>query len=130
MPSDRIVRINELMRQEIANVVQKDFEFSDALVTINAVEISPDLRDGCVYVGIIGSAIGQKKALELLEKGRVDIQAQVSKRVKLRLTPKLRFQQDTSAERATDILKVLDDLAAQDDSTETNSQSKQDSSGS
>ncbi|MFT5405778.1 MAG: ribosome-binding factor A, partial [Verrucomicrobiales bacterium] len=41
----RLMRINELLKREISLVFQKDFVFANALVTVNAVEISPDLRN-------------------------------------------------------------------------------------
>lgn len=104
-------RINELMRQEIASLVQRDFEFRDALVTINGVEVAPDLHDAVVRVGVIGSEGRIADALAKLEGGRVSIQSQVSKRVKLRLTPKLQFRLDRSAAEATGVLGLLDQLA-------------------
>ena len=43
--SQRLDRINELMKREISSIVQKDFEFKNALVTISDVEVTQDLVD-------------------------------------------------------------------------------------
>lgn len=52
--SQRLDRINELLRREISTVLQRDFEFGGALVTINGVEITQDLREAKVFVGVMG----------------------------------------------------------------------------
>ena len=56
--SQRHDRINELLRREISTVLQKDFEFTDILVSISGVEISQDLREAKVFVGVLGGPDG------------------------------------------------------------------------
>ena len=52
--SRRMDRVNELLKREISSVVQRDFEFDGSLVTVNAVEVSQDLKDARVFVGVLG----------------------------------------------------------------------------
>ena len=52
--SRRMDRVNELLRREISAVVQREFEWDGSLVTINAVEVSQDLKDAKVHVGVLG----------------------------------------------------------------------------
>lgn len=105
----RLDRVNELLRREISAVVQRDFEWHQALVTISAVEVTQDLKEAKVYVSILGgSAPG---ILEQLERKRGFIQSKVSKRVVLRNTPVLMFRQDNSAVRGVDVVNLLDEVA-------------------
>ncbi len=85
--SQRLDRINELLRREISTIVQRDFEFDGALVTIRAVEITQDLREAKVFVGVLGGYGG--KVIEQLSHKRGLIQSRVAKRVVLRCTPVL-----------------------------------------
>jgi len=106
--SQRLDRINELLRREISTVLARDFEFSGALVTVNAVEITQDLREAKVFVGILGGH--HHKILEQLSQKRGLIQSRVAKRVVLRCTPILDFRVDQSAERGVEMVNILDEV--------------------
>jgi len=98
-----------LLRREISSVVQRDFEWNGALVTISDVDVTQDLKEAKVYVSILGgSAPG---VLDQLERKRGFIQSKVAKRVVLRNTPVLMFRQDSSAVRGVDMVNLLDEVA-------------------
>jgi len=105
----RLDRVNELLRREISAVVQRDFEWNNALVTVSEVDVTQDLKEAKVFVSILGgSAPG---ILDQLERKRGFIQSKVSKRVVLRNTPVLMFRQDKSAVRGVDVVNLLDEVA-------------------
>lgn len=106
--SQRLDRINELLRREISTVVQRDFDFRNCLVTISAVEITQDLREAKVFVSILGTPPGG--VLEQLSKKRGLIQSRVAQRVVLRCTPILSFRADESAERGVEMVNFLDEV--------------------
>ena len=106
--SQRLDRINELLRREISTVLQRDFEFGGALVTVSGVDITQDLREAKVFVGVLGGY--GAKVIEQLTQRRSLIQSRVAKRVVLRCTPKLDFRLDTSAARGVDMINVLDEV--------------------
>ena len=106
--SQRLDRINELLRREISTVLQRDFEFGGALVTISGVDITQDLREAKVVCGVLGGYGG--KVVEQLEQTRGLIQNRIAKRVVLRCTPRLDFRLDTSAARGVDMINVLDEV--------------------
>jgi ribosome-binding factor A len=106
--SQRLDRINELLRREISTVVQRDFEFGGALVTVSGVDITQDLREAKVFVGVLGGY--GAKVIEQLTQRRALIQSRVAKRVVLRCTPRLDFRLDTSAARGVDMINVLDEV--------------------
>lgn len=107
--SRRLEKVNELMRREIGTLIQRDFDFPDTLVTVIEVEITEDLREGKVWVGVIGK-MRPAQVLERLNARRGMIQSEVSKRVVLRNTPRLSFRHDDSAQRGVDIVNLLDDI--------------------
>ena len=106
--SQRLDRINELLRREISTVLQRDFEFGGALVTVSGVEVTQDLREAKVFVGVLGGH--GSKVLEKLGQKRGLIQSRIAKRVVLRCTPVLDFRLDQSAERGVDMINVLDEV--------------------
>lgn len=89
-------------------MVQKDFEWKGKLVSINAVEVTRDLREAKVWVGVLGGDAGP--VLETLTRKHGMIQSKVMRRVTLRNTPVLSFRHDASAERGVDIVNLLEEV--------------------
>lgn len=106
--SQRLDRINELLRREISTVVQREFEFRDALVTITGAEITQDLREAKVFVSVLGQP--PTKILERLQQRHGLVQSRIAQRITLRCTPVLTFYTDTSAERGVDMVNLLDEV--------------------
>ena len=107
--SRRLDRVNELLKREISSVLQRDFEWKGSLVTVNAVEVSQDLKDARVYIGVLGGH--EEKVINRLNGERGSIQGRVMKRVVLKNTPVLRFVGDDSVVRGVDIVNLLDEVA-------------------
>ena len=105
--SQRLDRINELLRREISTVL-RNFEFGGALVTIDAVEITQDLREAKVFVGVLGGY--GAKVLEQLGQKRKPIQSTAAKRVVPRCTPRLDFRLDTPAARGVGMVNVPEEV--------------------
>lgn len=109
MASRRLDKVNELMKREIGIFVQKEFEWPGTIVSILDVEITEDLKEGRVWVGVVGR-MAPAQVIEKLSKKRGDIQRAVSRRVVLRNTPKLTFRHDDSARRGVSMVNLLDDI--------------------
>lgn len=109
MPSRRLDKVNELMKREIGSFVQKEFEWPGTIVSILEVEITEDLKEGRVWVGVVGR-MAPAQVLDKLNRNRGMIQNAVCRRVILRCTPRLSFRHDNSAQRGVDLVNLLDDI--------------------
>ena len=109
MASRRLDKVNELMKREIGTFVQKEFEWPGTIVSILDVEITEDLKEGRVWVGVVGR-MTPSQVIEKLSRKRGDIQRAVSRRVVMRNTPKLTFRHDDSARRGVSMVNLLDDI--------------------
>jgi ribosome-binding factor A len=107
--SRRLDRVNELLKREISDVLRRDFEFEGSLVTVNAVEAAPDLKEAKVHVGVFGGH--EEGVIARLNDKHGFIQGRVMKRVVLKNTPVLRFVSDHSVERGVEIVNLLDQVA-------------------
>ncbi len=107
--SRRLEKINELMRREISTFIQREFSFPDTLVTVVDVDITEDLKEGKVWVGVLGR-MAPSRVLEKLNSKHGLIQSEVARRVVLRSTPKLQFRLDDSAQRGVDMVNLLDEI--------------------
>lgn len=106
--SRRLDRVNELLRREIGNVIQKDYEWHGKLVTISDVEVTQDLKEAKVWTSVLGGEAAP--VIEKLNREHGSIQSKVMKRVVLKSTPVLHFRHDASAVRGVGIVNLLDDV--------------------
>ena len=111
MPSHRLLRVRELLKREIGEAIRREVPVQKAgLVSVNDVEVSGDLKNAKVYIGLLGNPEQKKVALDLLTENRQRIQALVAKTVVLKYTPRLRFVVDDSVGRGDRVLKIIEEL--------------------
>ncbi|NLX25841.1 MAG: 30S ribosome-binding factor RbfA [Lentisphaerae bacterium] len=109
----RLVRVNELLKREIAEDLYRNFSMSDfdaAALTVTRVECAPDLRDAKVFVSIFGHEEERNRMISHLNRHRQEIVRLMIKRVKLRYTPRLHFILDESIEGGDRILSLLAEM--------------------
>jgi len=106
--SRRLDRVNELLRREIGAILQKDYEWKGRLVTVSDVEVTQDLKEGKVWISVLGG--DYHPVLEKLNKEHGSIQSKVMKRVVLKSTPVLSFRHDSSTGRGVEIVNLLQEV--------------------
>jgi ribosome-binding factor A len=110
--SQRLDRVNELMKRELSTVLERGYRFEGVVLTIHEVVTAPDLRQASVWVGVLGRAHDEAAMIEKLNKEKGNIQRELYKRVKLKHSPQLLFRLDKSIERAVSLINTLDNLPA------------------
>lgn len=111
MPSHRMLRVRELLKREIGEILRRELPVDQAgLITVNDVDLSGDLRNAKVFVGFLGSAEQQRTGLALLQKNRARIQNLMAKSVFLKYIPRLHFVMDDSVVRGNRVLEIIADL--------------------
>jgi ribosome-binding factor A len=110
MSSHRIERVSELVKREVSEIVQELNLTNCGFITITAAEISPDLKDGRIYLSVIGSAEQKQHALDVLDRQHGHIQRELAHRIVLKYTPRLKFVLDETETRAIHIEHLLNEL--------------------
>ena len=113
----RMLRVNEVVKRELSGIVAREISFEGALVTINSVKVTPDLKSAHVFVSVLGS----EKAADVmtrLEKHRVAFQSELARRVTMKFTPHLIFHLDESIARGSRIVEILQEIDADSDKPE------------
>jgi ribosome-binding factor A len=106
----RLERVNELIRRELGDLLSRELTFEAALVTVQQVDITPDLKHAHVFVSVIGSEEQAKSAMAKLHSNRPHLQHLLSKRVVLKYTPQLHFKLDDSIVRGTRVISILEEI--------------------
>ena len=115
----RLERVNELLKRELGDLLSREVSFEAALVTVQQVDITPDLKHAHVFISVIGSDTQAHAAMAKLHDRRTHLQHLLSKRVVLKYTPHLHFKLDESIERGTRIINLLEQIDIPPDEPET-----------
>ena len=113
--SQRIQKVNELLKRELGKIILKELEFPrDTLITITNVESSSDLREAKIWISVIpGNQISL--ALQVLKKNIYDLQKKLDKRLKMRPVPRIEFLKESKSEEAQKIEEILDKIQEEKD---------------
>ncbi|PSS21715.1 Ribosome-binding factor A like [Actinidia chinensis var. chinensis] len=84
--------------------------YLSSLTTISDVEVSPDLQVVRVYVSVFGDERGKEVAIAGLKSKAKYVRSELGRRMKLRLTPEIRFIEDDSIERGSRVIAILDKI--------------------
>jgi ribosome-binding factor A len=109
-PSQRALRVGELVRQALADMLTRgevhDPVIEGHLITIPEVRMSPDLRLATIYVMPLGGR-DEKEVMAALERNRRFLRGEIARRVNLKFAPDVRFRIDESFDEAERIRKLL-----------------------
>jgi len=113
MGTPRLVRVNELLKREIAEDLYRNYagsNFDASAITVTRVECMADLRDANVFISIFGHEDNRDGMIDYLNRHRQAIVRMMVKRVKLKYTPRLHFVLDESLEGGDHILSMLAEM--------------------
>jgi ribosome-binding factor A len=113
--SERMRRVNESVRQVLAEALPDLKDPRIGLVTITGVVTSPDLRVATVYVSVLGNARKRRSTLAGLEAAHGLLQGQLARQLRMKRTPQLTFEYDLSVERGVRMTQLIDELALDGD---------------
>ena len=105
-------RVNESVREVVADTVAQLKDPRIGLVTVTSVEITRDLREGVVYVSVLGNESKRRATLEGLESAHGVVQGRLARELGLKRTPHLTFEYDPSVERGVRMTALIDELAS------------------
>ena len=111
----RTRRVNELLREVIAEEVARLKDPGLGFVTITGVDTAPDLRSARVYYSVLGDEGQQEATGEALERSAPHIRHEVGRQVRLKYLPELRFETDEAIERGLRMEQLLRDLREEQD---------------
>jgi ribosome-binding factor A len=110
--SQRMRRVNEAVRNVVADGVRDLKDPRIGMVTVTGVQVTPDLNEATVFVSVLGNEKARQATLAGLASAHGVLQARINRELSLRRTPTLAFAYDDTVERGVRMTKLIDDLAA------------------
>jgi ribosome-binding factor A len=116
----RTDRVSDVLQREIADLIQhhvKDPRLV-SMITVSAVEISRDLSYAKIYVTQLDNDPQSiKQNLKILNHAAGYLRAELGHRIKLRITPQLKFIYDESISHGAYLSGLINSAAAGDEET-------------
>ncbi len=106
----RMPRVDELLREVIADEVERLKDPGLGFVTITGVDTSPDLRRARVYYSVLGDDAQAEETKAAFLRAASRIRAVLGSQVRLKYLPELHFEPDTAIEQGMRIERILREL--------------------
>lgn len=105
-PSLRQRKVNSYLQQRISEIIKEDISASlTGLVTITAVEATPDLREAKVWFSVLGQ--DAEEVLKILSRRIYAIQGELYRGASMRIVPKIKFYIDDTNEFISHLNEVI-----------------------
>jgi ribosome-binding factor A len=109
-PTQRQLRVAELIRHEIAAILSRgeihDDVLAKSVVSVTQVRLSPDLKLATCYIMPLGGQ-DEKPVIAALESHKRYLRGEIAHRVNLKYAPDLRFRRDEAFDEGLRIDRLL-----------------------
>jgi ribosome-binding factor A len=112
----RVSRVAELIKREVSQMLLngiKDDRVGTGMVSVTDVDVSGDLQHAKIFVSIYGTKEAKAETMAGLKSATGYVRSELGARVRLRRTPEVLFVEDSSIERGTKVLSLLNQLEQQ-----------------
>ena len=108
MDFPRSARLNEVLKEEIADILRKKLKDPRiGFVTVTGVKASPDLRHADIFVSVLGTEEEKESAYKSLKGATGFIRSELGKRLRIKFLPEISFVIDESIDEGIRISKLI-----------------------
>tara|TARA_Y100001935_G_scaffold255663_1_gene270949 strand:+ start:126085 stop:126456 length:372 start_codon:yes stop_codon:yes gene_type:complete len=97
--SFRVERLGELLKRDLGDIIQRNFQPEGTFVTVTNVRVTPDLSIAKVYLSVFAPGRDKQVVLEYLDEQVATIRHKLAGKIKnqVRKIPELHFYEDDTA---------------------------------
>ena len=109
MATQRILKINKLIKRELGKIILTDVDFpKNAIITITKVKTSADLHYADIFISVLPDEMNIEIEKELKE-NIYFIQGKLNRKLFMKPLPRIRFMIDRSGEDVDRISRVIEE---------------------
>jgi ribosome-binding factor A len=105
----RLERVAELLRQQLAIMIEETFPDEVGMVTVTDITLSSDIKNATVYISCFDKK-SEVRVLEILNDKTKDFQRVLGRQLRMRYTPKLNFKFDKGLEKINRVEEILEGI--------------------
>ena len=112
--SFRVERLGELLKRDLGEIIQRDFQPDGTFVTITSVRVTPDLSIAKVYLSVFAPERDNEVVFEYINEKVSQIRHKFASRIRnqVRKIPELHFYADDTADyvnKMEGLFKMVDE---------------------
>ncbi len=104
-------RVRKELMRDISEILRKEIRGLEGVVSIIDVEVSHDNSFAKVIYSVLGSEEQIEKSKDVIERSTGKIRYEVGQRIRLRLTPELKFVYSDSLEKGSKVSEIIDKIS-------------------
>ncbi|MCI1274165.1 MAG: 30S ribosome-binding factor RbfA [Clostridiaceae bacterium] len=104
-------RVRKELMRDISEILRREISGLCGVVSVLDVEVAHDNTYAKVIYSVLGSPEQVEKTKEVIEKSTPKIRYEVGKRIRLRLTPELKFVYTDSLEQGSRVSEIIDKIS-------------------
>ena len=104
-------RVRKELMRDISEILHREIRGLEGVVSIVDVEVSHDNSFAKVIYSVLVSAEQVEKSKEFIEKNTGRIRYEVGKRIRLRVTPELKFVYSDGLEQGSRVLDLIEKIS-------------------
>ncbi len=104
-------RVRKELMRDISEIIRKEVRGIEGVLSIVDVEVSHDNSYAKVYYSVLGSPEQIEKDKEIIEKNTGKVRYEVGRRIRLRLTPEIKFVYSDGLEQGSKVLDLINKIS-------------------
>ena len=104
-------RVRKELMRDISEIIHREIRGLEGVVSIVDVEVSHDNSFAKVVYSVLGSPEQIERDKEVIEKNTGRIRYEVGKRIRLRVTPELKFVFSDGLEQGSRVLDLIEKIS-------------------
>ena len=104
-------RVRKELMRDISEILQREIRGLLGVVSVIDVEVSHDNSFAKVIYSVLGSPEQVEKDKEIIERNTSKVRYEVGKRIRLRLTPEIKFVYSDGLEKGSRVTELIDKIS-------------------
>ena len=111
MTTLRNERVRKELMRDISDILRKEVRGLEGVVSVVDVEVSHDNAYAKVIYSVLGSPEQVEKDKDIIERNTGKVRYEVGKRIRLRVTPEIKFVYSDGLEKGSKVLDLIDKIS-------------------
>ena len=104
-------RVRKELMRDISEILRKEVRGLEGVVSVVDVEVAHDNSYAKVFYSVLGSEEQIEKDKEIIEKNTGKVRYEIGKRIRLRVTPEIKFVYSDGLAEGSWVLELIDEIS-------------------
>jgi len=111
MSTLRNERVRKELMRDVSDIIRKEIRGLEGVVSVVDVEVSHDNSFAKIIYSVLGSAEQIEKDKDIIERSTGRVRYEIGKRIRLRVTPEIKFVYSDGLEQGSKVLDLIDKIS-------------------